>query len=46
MIMEKFLASSLLFWGIANMIKSRGEEGLFRSSTGLAWLIGILKEKE
>lgn len=44
--MEKFFASGLLFWGIADMIKSRGEEGLFRSATGLAWLIEILKEKE
>ena len=43
--MEKFLASGLLFWGVADMVKSKGEEGLLRSTLGLSWIIKILKEK-
>ena len=43
--MEKFLASGLLFWGAADMIRSKGKEGLLRSTLGLSWVIKILKEK-
>lgn len=42
--MEKILASGLLFWGLSDMIRTKGEQGFIRSTLGLGWIIDILTE--
>ena len=42
--MEKILASGLLFWGLSDMIGTKGEQGFIRSTLGLGWIIDILTE--
>jgi hypothetical protein len=43
--MKKFFASGLLFWGVSEMIRTKGREGFLRSTIGLACVLGIIKEK-
>lgn len=44
--MEKILASGLLFWGLSDMIGTKGEQGLVRSTLGLGWIIDILTDNK
>ena len=43
--MEKFLASGLLFWGVSEMIRTKGREGFLRSTIGLSCVLGIVTKK-